>query len=1308
MKQSALPLFLWLASLTVCFYAAETRLRIGGLLLTEASPSTIHHRLFGSSAELKRYEGVEETPEHQRELYEYLKGIPLELRRKFITPEKVAKNFDLADLLLSQADFECWRGFTAPHTRDSIISDIYRGLTTPNSAKNPKECHLMANKMLKYVLLKTADTVGIARFFVPYLQVADFEDVRDLCNDMIASIFSINRPASVYSELQSWCSAMLQNPNMSVAFAQSLVFGVTESECYKTKGVCNDEELHKMMMAKFEPHFNLDNAPPSGADFDKVLKKKLSETDFDKITSAFKRFATAYRGRFDPSSGKDRRALNALLTDRTPRFMSLKNAAEKKLWEADPKTIKVLLEQCSSNDMLVGYFRYGPPSFLACYLEMAKAGMSKERQVKLYQFFLSGGYAQYPNIFSPETLKSNPILAGLMLLKCSSENSIFWDAFPRVRDLLLLKESDDASGNGKEKEKEVEGEEGEKKGRGIKQDMDVVYRGNLFSEDVEDGFFSSVYRMKRDGQEIGKPLALAMLKNAFANYNGWNRISEKLRLLFAVADTDGLDELCQILSEAEGDGAELKIWKQHCVNLKMNRGYNAAILQPTIFNITECTCFSAEDGCTDSDLHDIFIEWTTTTWRRVLNINPIFVLRKLSFQKIVELLKEAAVTMKKCIDPSSSESWDALVDVVQKLPLLLDPSELEISRLEHAVFAPSPVYFFQPSSDQTMENLEEIYTFKGERQIFERIIDLDVAAMIVKEYDKLPQGILTGNFASDIMNWVVGQFLQKFPDHFLNDTLRQVKLNSIDEQWIIRLARWYGENKLHGLGYGLTRKDLLHKAVTNLVMHGLGDVESIVKAQIVAESAGITDFEAQNLVAEALKEYSDEKLLGIFQKLPGDQELAFFVAQPHLFPIYEPQFAFSKPREWRFGLGMMGVSNSYVLKLFREAPQECNRVLIGLLTTHKKLLHWKSQDDWAILENALVQNDPHCYEKVNLTLKLTTWERGHVKKVPSINCTKCVSFEEVEAAVRREIKPILKKQLEIDYAERYQSGLPSQVEDFGLKAIVYFNRWKFEGIFQEEQDHKVAITKAFWSKFQAVPEELREELEKKADLVCIAISDWHQLYTEARFGIEADLSLGLRSCLLYVLLRDEITQGLNRMTYQKLLKSKIGELFHYIDTSDTGGEVIKHYKSVDELREIFEAFLRDPAAEIAIMQPLLNVPKPWSLTDIRTAISEKAPSELDRLFRERLMIAPLWLLMDAFGTHLRESKRFFDPKNIGDWVLLEKLMVRNDGDCALAIIQVSGDLPFTIPAKYDYRSCKTYQEIFGAAGLGPVTSNEKQ
>jgi hypothetical protein len=135
---------------------------------------------------------------------------------------------------------------------------------------------------------------------------------------------------------------------------------------------------------------------------------------------------------------------------------------------------------------------------------------------------------------------------------------------------------------------------------------------------------------------------------------------------------------------------------------------------------------------------------------------------------------------------------------------------------------------------------------------------------------------------------------------------------------------------------------------------------------------------------------------------------------------------------------------------------------------------------------------------------------------------------------------------------------------------------------------------------------------------------------------------------------------------------------------------------VDGLREIFEAFLRDPAAEIAIMQPLLNVPKPWSLTDIRTAISEKAPNELDKLFRGRLMIASLELLISAFRAHLREKKRLFNPEDIGDWVLLEKLMVRNDSDCALAIIQVSEYLPFTIPAKFDYQRCETYQDVFNA------------
>jgi hypothetical protein len=137
---------------------------------------------------------------------------------------------------------------------------------------------------------------------------------------------------------------------------------------------------------------------------------------------------------------------------------------------------------------------------------------------------------------------------------------------------------------------------------------------------------------------------------------------------------------------------------------------------------------------------------------------------------------------------------------------------------------------------------------------------------------------------------------------------------------------------------------------------------------------------------------------------------------------------------------------------------------------------------------------------------------------------------------------------------------------------------------------------------------------------------------------------------------------------------------------------MEHYQDVDGLRTVFEASLLDPASRFAMTQPLLNVQKPWSLADIRTAISGKAPNEL---FRGRLMIAPRQLLLSTLKAHLSEAKHFFDPEDADDWRLFESLMVKGEVDCALAVMQVS-DLPFTVPALVNRRDFNTYEDVFNA------------
>jgi hypothetical protein len=875
-------------------------------------------------------------------------------------------------------------------------------------------------------------------------------------------------------------------------------------------------------------------------------------------------------------------------------------------------------------------------------------------------------------------LKVNLLLCGLIHAPCN-ENWDFWKHFPKVHVSLLPKRGTERE----EEEKEKGGKEREEGHHYVKQDTDLVYRGNYFSESVDDEIFADMYGTVLEGRAIGKKLAMLMLENAFANYSRADKISEKLRHFLIVADTEDVSKLYLILSKAKDDDDELKIWKQHCKNLeKKNTNYVVTLMQPKIFNITQQTCFKTEIGCTDSDLRAILFGLAIDDLRVDQNEGRFFVSRKLCFQKIVKLLGKTRLPI--------SGSWSAMDYFFRTLPLLLDPSDVEAEHLKSKAFMPSIFRSFRYGNERFEGNLEIICASESERRVLTRIANLNVTAMIINEYHRLPQGSLTDNFAVDIMNWAIGQFLQKFPDHFLSDTLKHVNLDIIHERWIVRLAEWYHENRLYLSENGLTETDSLRNAVANLGIHDLDYATLAVKARIVAETAGITDFEAQNLVAEVLRKHSYRTLSEIFQKLPTEQKLKSFVAQPLLFPMYEPRFIVSFPHGG-LTLGDIGMASEYVLKRLREAPRICNEVLVGLLTKHKRFLHWKSQDDWATLEEALIQSDQHCYMKVELG-PLNDKKKKHFKKALNIGYTQCVSFRDVEAAVHRKVKSDLRMQLEKSYAEKYKDGPPSQVDDHCLRAIVYFNRKKFKEAFYNDQDYKVAITKAFWSKLKFVPREIREELEKEAGLVCTAISDWYRLYTESGPGIKANPFLKSRSCLLYVLLRNEIKTGPNQKAYRKLLTETIDKYLFDSGPSGAVEEIMEHYQDVDGLRTVFEASLLDPASRFAMTQPLLNVQKPWSLADIRTAILEKAPNGL---FRSRLMMAPRQLLLTTLNAHLSEAKHFFDPKDAGDWRLFESLMVKGEDNCALAVMQVS-DLPFTVPDLANQQVFNTYEDVFNA------------
>jgi hypothetical protein len=212
----------------------------------------------------------------------------------------------------------------------------------------------------------------------------------------------------------------------------------------------------------------------------------------------------------------------------------------------------------------------------------------------------------------------------------------------------------------------------------------------------------------------------------------------------------------------------------------------------------------------------------------------------------------------------------------------------------------------------------------------------------------------------------------------------------------------------------------------------------------------------------------------------------------------------------------------------------------------------------------------------------------------------------------------------------------------------------------------------------------RNEIRRAADLVVDAISKWHHIFTETKFGLSVDFSDKnvARSCLLYVLLE------INNEEAQQSLPYMVNDFLGHVGM-EVNKKVMEQGSST--ITKMVEASMRDPAARIALMQPKLNVSKPWSLAELCTAIAEKkVPSEF---FPKILAIAPIDLIFRAFRSHAREKKDFFDPESESDWKQLEAIMVKLDDDRVLATMK-AGDLPFFPTVRLTREDYDSYKEVF--------------
>jgi hypothetical protein len=1260
-------------------------------LLTEEEAIGIHNLLKDGGPKIQEeYEAIEEEPEFQIEMYRviYREDRP-EWHDTLLSLEKLQNNLTLAELIFSAAD-------QIPYSSKSIfefipeqlVSNIYQGKTSSKSNKSLEECRSIANRMLKYLLLRKKNQSWVPIFFKRYLGVADAEDVEELCREVLESIpVRVEGTTDKHSDLRSICSAIQTNPSMQTAFAHPLVFGLYESECCKVRGVCTDEELREMMESQFSKWFGHKSVRNS-RNLDRLLDHKLRKTDFNGISLTFKRFAATYGGSFFPESIEDQEELIDLIPT------SLKDKALEVFRKATPKEIQKMLAKGSLEEehlhLFLEVLNYEPYDYLGDYGKIAE---SEERQVRIYEWFLRGKSQYDNNLVISTKFRNNLLLFGLIFVEHREENQEFWKHFPNVHVTPFSENKggaveDKEKGKGKEKEKGKE----EKQQLFVQQNMRVIYRGDYFSERVDDKVFADMYQTTLGEQEVGKQFAMIMLRNALANYNGVGKISKKLVHFILVADTDDSAQLLQMFLDAKCNTLEIIIWIKHLEKLKANPNYVAAIVQPDLFKITQETCFKAVGGCTDKDLRAILLKFLGRNYRLRDWDRLCINLKRLSFDEIVKVLKDLFLRMDHPLDTQMIYDWEKLMWALPELKLLMEPIGPEQEELDIHEYAFSLKRSFQES--QRSATLRKMSA--AEWHILQNITNEKVIQMLLRNYKDLPQDSNTGDritrdFASRIIKWLRQSFLEKFPGHFLVGTLKAVEPDLTDEKWVVALGDMchelflYDQCKIISMEY----EGLLHRIIVELVMRGFGNAEKAIRAQVFAEAGRFTDHKTQQLVAGTLAEFSNGVLLRAF-RYSSIEKMRLFMVQPRLFPNLE---AYDYPERMRSifrGLLATGMVSNYVLEWLKQLKPGTQDVLLELLVKHERPLRWSSQEDWAILEEALIKSDPECYKMVDLGL--SDWEMGLVTGALYVDCGQFTTFKEVEAAVREKVKSILGRQLEIEYGEKYGSSSLSEITDPNLKAMIFFNQETFGTVLDQDQNFVKVMLRAFSDKCSyPFPEEISEELRGRADSVTKAISTWYRLYTETKYGVAVELSNRetFKSCSFYVLLSNEIDHGPNQAAYQEHLSKRLNSFLGLIGLNNSK-KIMEHYQSVDQLRKMFEASLYDPAAKLAMMQPLLKVPEPWSLATFREAISNDVP---EGLFRDRLAIAPAGLFFGALGRYMGEKRGFFDPQKAEDREILERLMINEDEDRVIAIMQING-LLFIENPNIEYQSFNSYQGIF--------------
>jgi hypothetical protein len=443
------------------------------------------------------YSSIEEEPERQEELFvKFYRADMVYLHKTIFNLTKLSNNLTLAVLIFSSINRIRYEGiFFTFFVNDSIIADIYRGRTAPNSRETFEERRDIAISILECALTSGAgDQDWKVRIFKEFLRIIDVAHIPRLCASLLEVIpRTVGIPLEEL-DLWTWCNAIVENPNMHVALIQHALFSITARDIYYNNGFFSDKELYEKMMGQIVMTL-----------YDETLIVELQSMEFSKIVLAFRRFNS-------PSSccsKKDRMDLRGLLTP-----LSLTDHVLEIHRRITPEGVEKILKKCPLGDALVKFLEYKWYNYMGLYLGIPE---TVERQLKLYKFFLSNGNSYHDNILHPMKFIENLILAGLIFLERNEKNSTLWGRYSAARELFL----------------NTDGNQGD----------NLRYSGNFWDSSVDDRFLSVIYCARLDDQEIGKPIAMAMLRKALLCHNeGW-QVFRKLYHFFQVADPTSQTEL---------------------------------------------------------------------------------------------------------------------------------------------------------------------------------------------------------------------------------------------------------------------------------------------------------------------------------------------------------------------------------------------------------------------------------------------------------------------------------------------------------------------------------------------------------------------------------------------------------------------------------------------------------------------------------------------------------------------------------------------------------------------------------------------